>query len=413
MVAGLALGRVFEVAPSHMRAIFLYSLATGESVQITDGTGRRDLARHSMRAASISTSSRARTTALQVGWLDMSSHEHHVRRSVYLTVSSADEPRRSCRVSCDEPGRELEPHDSAPAKPAHAAARGKHAPAPRLDTATVTRVDLDGIQQRIIPLAIPPGDYGNLLPGSTGTFFFTETPFASQPGGEAYHLWQYRLADKRSRTFVDGIHCVRRFRRHEEAALRHAGQSLEHRRHGRAAEGGRGRAERGCSSRPSSIRAPSGRRSSARRGARSASSSTTRRCTATTGRRSTTKYLPLAASPSQHRADLGYLIATVGGELTVGHSYLEGEGDVPDTSHTVSVGLLGADFTVENGHYRIQHIYNGGNWNPHLQAPLSVPGIKVAEGDYILEVNGRPRQRDAESLQLLRGHRRTSRRRFA
>ncbi len=29
------------------------------------------------------------------------------------------------------------------------------------------------------------------------------------------------------------------------------------------------------------------------------------------------------------------------------------------------------------------------NWNPDLQAPLSAPGIEVAEGDYLLEVNGR------------------------
>jgi tricorn protease len=52
--------------------------------------------------------------------------------------------------------------------------------------------------------------------------------------------------------------------------------------------------------------------------------------------------------------------------------------------------LLGADFAIENGHYRITHIYGGENWNPDLRAPLSAPGIKVAEGDYLLEVNGRP-----------------------
>ena len=56
-----------------------------------------------------------------------------------------------------------------------------------------------------------------------------------------------------------------------------------------------------------------------------------------------------------HRADLGYLIAQTGGELVVGHSYLTGPGDLPDDT-PVSVGLLGADYTVENGHYRIHHI---------------------------------------------------------
>ena len=101
------------------------------------------------------------------------------------------------------------------------------------------------------------------------------------------------------------------------------------------------------------------------------------------------KYKPLVASVG-HRTDLDYLIAMVGGELTVGHSYLIGTGDTPGEEPAEQVGLLGADFTVENGKYRISHIYTGENWNPELQAPLSAPGIDVSEGDYLLEVNGRP-----------------------
>src|SRR6185436_13165734 len=90
-----------------------------------------------------------------------------------------------------------------------------------------------------------------------------------------------------------------------------------------------------------------------------------------------------------HRADLNYLVTMVGGELTVGHSYMLGTGDVP-AEDAVSVGLLGADFAIENGRYRIKRIYTGENWNPDLRAPLSAPGIQVSEGDYLLEVNGRP-----------------------
>ncbi len=99
------------------------------------------------------------------------------------------------------------------------------------------------------------------------------------------------------------------------------------------------------------------------------------------------KYRPLLAHVG-HRADLAYLIATVGGELAVGHSYLTGSGDVPGED-PVTVGLLGADFGIENGRYRIKRTYTGQNWNPDLRAPLSAPGIQVSEGDYILEVNGR------------------------
>src|SRR4029079_14782627 len=53
------------------------------------------------------------------------------------------------------------------------------------------------------------------------------------------------------------------------------------------------------------------------------------------------KYKPLLPYV-QHRSDLSYLIATVGGELTVGHSYLNGNGDMPG-EEPVFVDLLGAD----------------------------------------------------------------------
>src|SRR5918992_5646318 len=113
------------------------------------------------------------------------------------------------------------------------------------------------------------------------------------------------------------------------------------------------------------------------------------------------KYRPLLAHVG-HRADLAYLIATVGGELAVGHSYLTGSGDVPG-EEPVSVGLLGADLTLENGRYRIQRIYTGENWNPELRAPLNAPGIQVSEGDYLLEVNGRPLVPPASPYSLFEG----------
>src|SRR5262249_18927948 len=64
------------------------------------------------------------------------------------------------------------------------------------------------------------------------------------------------------------------------------------------------------------------------------------------------KYLPLLQHVG-HRADLGYLVAMVGGELTVGHSYLSGPGDEPGLENPLTVGLLGADYAVDQGRYRI------------------------------------------------------------
>jgi tricorn protease len=69
----------------------------------------------------------------------------------------------------------------------------------------------------------------------------------------------------------------------------------------------------------------------------------------------------------------------------------------------VPVGLLGADYAIENGRYRIKKIYGGENWNPELQAPLSGPGIQVSEGDYLLEVNGRSLTPPTSVFQLFEG----------
>jgi len=88
-----------------------------------------------------------------------------------------------------------------------------------------------------------------------------------------------------------------------------------------------------------------------------------------------------------HRADLTYLLDILGGEVSIGHSFVGG-GDMPDVER-VSTGLLGADIEVDQGHYRLAHIYSGENWNPGLRAPLSAPGIDARVGDYVLAVNGR------------------------
>ena len=56
----------------------------------------------------------------------------------------------------------------------------------------------------------------------------------------------------------------------------------------------------------------------------------------------------------------------------------------------IPVGLLGADYKVENGRYRFSRVYDGENWNPQLHAPLTQPGVNVVEeGSILLAVNGK------------------------
>ncbi|WAC70899.1 PDZ domain-containing protein [Roseateles sp. SL47] len=99
------------------------------------------------------------------------------------------------------------------------------------------------------------------------------------------------------------------------------------------------------------------------------------------------RYLPLLAHV-QRREDLNDLMVDMIGELQVAHNRVGG-GDVL-TEPKVAVGLLGADFSFEGGHYRISRIFQGDRWNPFLKAPLAAPGLNVKEGDYLLAVNGRP-----------------------
>jgi tricorn protease len=87
------------------------------------------------------------------------------------------------------------------------------------------------------------------------------------------------------------------------------------------------------------------------------------------------------------RADLNYIFADMLGDITAQHVYVGG-GSRPEIKH-VSGGLLGADYAVQNGRYRFAHVYRGENWNPGLRAPLTEPGVNIAEGEYLLAVNGR------------------------
>ena len=87
-----------------------------------------------------------------------------------------------------------------------------------------------------------------------------------------------------------------------------------------------------------------------------------------------------------HRADLNYLMDMMGAEIAVGHSYVRG-GEMPEVPQA-NGGLLGADFTIDNGRYRIARIYDTEAWNPELRAPLATPGVNVSRGDYVVAING-------------------------
>jgi tricorn protease len=378
---------------SHLRAVYVHSLADGKSFQLTDGLA--DAISPAFDAGGkylyflASTDIGPRTS-----WLEMSQLDRPLRRAIYLTVLSASEPSPLLPETGDEP-TPVVPRivpDSAPRpRPDTAGAR------PRTDTAAATgparptsagqvRIDTARIRQRILSLNVAAADLSALSAGPAGSFFYIEAVQGGQP-----RLQQYQLRTRAASTFMEGVSAYSISADRKKLLYRTAGPAA-------SARWGVVVTDRPSAAGTGVIDvAQLEMRVDPRVEWKAIFQETWRTqrdffydekmhgADWQAVRARYEAFLPHVA----HRSDLGYVIAQTGGELTVGHSYLIGSGDVPAET-PVSVGLLGADYGVENGRYRIRKIYTGENWNPELRAPLSAPGIRVSEGDYLLEVNGRP-----------------------
>jgi tricorn protease len=93
---------------------------------------------------------------------------------------------------------------------------------------------------------------------------------------------------------------------------------------------------------------------------------------------------------AQTRYDLTYILGELIGELHSGHTYVGG-GDAPKAPR-IPLGLLGARLSrdPQSRAYRIDKILPGENWSEATRSPLTEVGVNVAEGDYILAVDGHP-----------------------
>jgi tricorn protease len=99
------------------------------------------------------------------------------------------------------------------------------------------------------------------------------------------------------------------------------------------------------------------------------------------------KYAELLPHVS-HRVDLDYLLSEMVAESNAGHSYVNyGDFDRVDRMET---GLLGARLKADPdaGRFIISKIYNGENWNNSRRSPLTVQGVNVKEGEYLISING-------------------------
>ena len=369
--------------PNQMNAVFVYSLGTKKVSQITDGMS--DCSDPQFDKSGKYLYFLASTnTGLSAAGLDMTSDEHPVTQSVYVAVLRKDLPSPIPPQSDDEKVAAESANQTSAANSEPTKNSGEK-PAKTPKKPPVVQIDFDGILQRILALPIPAANYDDLQAGKEGEIYLSEGPIVfTRPGPPQFTIKRFDLKSRKVKTIVEGV---------QGFAISFNGEKIlyQQKKHwfiadaSKPVEAGKGmlktddmevrvvpreewnqmyhevwRIERDFFYDPNyhgyDIAA---------------------------AEREFAAYLPGLAS----RNDLNFLFRQMLSYMSVGHMFVRG-GEEPNTPK-VNVGLLGADYTVDNGRYRFAKIYSGENWNPRLKAPLTQPGVNVKAGEYLLAVNGR------------------------
>lgn len=100
------------------------------------------------------------------------------------------------------------------------------------------------------------------------------------------------------------------------------------------------------------------------------------------------RYRPVLERVATHD-DLMDLLWEVQGELGTSHAYVRPSGGWGDES--TRQGLLGADISrTDEGSWRIDRVLPSETSDPEARSPLAAPGVAVRAGDAIIAVDGRP-----------------------
>lgn len=404
---------------SMFHAIFVSNVETGESKQVTDGLA--DAVWPAWDASGKYLWFLASTDfGLRSQWLDMTSYDHDVTFGLYLTVLKKTEPSPLLPESDEDRGVGNAPppapggpgggRGAAPATPAaspaaEASPEGPQGEAPqqppRRQRAPISvQIDFDGLSQRIVSIpGVPERQYSQLQAGADGTVYYLEASRSLTPGTGS-ELFRYKLSDRKAVSFATGVAAF---------DLSADGRKLLYR--AAAGPGAGGPPTPGAPPPAPSLflvdadrnppQAGQGRLNARLRMYLEPREEFKQIFNEGWRKQRDYLYVPNMHGTDwprmkelygqllpyvNHRADLNYLLDLMGAEIAVGHSYVRG-GDMPDVPPSPG-GLLGADFTIENGRYRVTRIYDNENWNPDLRAPLASPGANVAVGDYIIAING-------------------------
>ncbi len=366
---------------SHFKAAFAYNHETGETIQLTDGMA--DVITPVWDQSGDYLYLLASTDyGLNTGWLDMSSYDPDVSRSLYVLLLN-DEVESPVLVKSDE--EEVEKEEETEAEEEEESAKEDE------KKMEAIRIQEEGLGDRILALDLPARNYVALIAGPAGSVFVAE----AVPNESGLKLHKYKLEDMEADVFLEGI---------QEGVTSSNGDHMLYRKGSSwFIVGNKSKPKNGDGKIDTDLRVKVDPQQEYVQIFRE-------------GWRYMRDFLyvdNVHGAPwddiyawyapwiedVRHRTDLNYVVDIMSGEVSIGHSYVSG-GDFPDIDR-VPVGLLGCDFRLENGYYQIAKIYTGERWNRSLRGPLHLAGEPVAEGDYLLAINGRELQAPTTPYELL------------
>jgi tricorn protease len=377
-----------KILPNHFRAVFVYNVDSAKSTQLTDGLSDAQYPAFDMSGKYIFFAA-STNIGPTVGGLDMSTDGKQVSRNVYVMVLRKDLPSPLApesdeeKTDADKKSADTDASKAAAAGDQKAKDDSKKDAAAKKENVTVT-IDFDNIGQRILTMPMGAKNYVSLTTGKPGELFVVDIPATSDPDGQAQLTFsKFDLNKRKEDQLVAGVSNVL-LSFNGEKYLYQQGDNWAI-----ASTAAPAKPAEGIIKTPDMEVWVEPRAEWAQmfreiwrierdffydphhHGVNLAALS-----------KEYEPYLDRIAT----RDDLNYLFAQMLSELNVGHMFVGG-GDIPEVQ-PLQVGLLGVDYTIENGHYRFAKIYAGENWNPHLQAPLTQPGVNVVAGEYLFAVNG-------------------------
>jgi tricorn protease len=371
--------------------VYAYELAADRSRAITDGLS--DALDPVFDAGGKYLYFLASTDAGPVNqWFAQSSADMRLRRTLYLVVLKKGVSSPLARESDEEKPKEDKPADKTKEdKPADKPKEGK--PAPKEAVVNVA-IDFDGIDQRILALPEPPGNFSGLRAGSAGQVYFIESPSSplrmdrTSPaeGPQTGGLKRFDLSKRKSEMVVAGAVSFTLTPDGKKALVVMPPDNFSIvEMAGPPPTPGKGRLKVDAIEVRVEPRAEweqifneawrINRDYFYDPGMHGADWPAMKRKYAA--------FLPHLAT----RGDLDRVIRWLLSELAVGHSNLA-PGERRFERQSVPGGLLGADYEIANGRYRFKKVFGGLNWSPELRAPLTAPGVDVKAGEYLLAVRG-------------------------